>query len=106
MYQAYLTRSVQDIEVQRMQKGAAELKEILGFVAEDTEALAAAVEAASNRIPPLPPPVPKKRVITSTASRTSSRKGTTEREMEVGDFNLTSTIDVGAAGCSGLIHQV
>jgi hypothetical protein len=104
LYQTYLTRTVQDIEVQRLEKDAAEVKEILGFVADDTQALAAAIDATRNTIPPLPPlPGPKKQYRTSSSSR---KGGDSAGDIEVGEFNLTSTIDVGSTTYSGAFYSV
>ena len=100
-YQAYLTLTVQDIEVQRLEKGSAEVKEILGFVADDTQALVVAIDAAKNTIPPLLPMTGPRKL-----SRTTRRKSAAGGEMEVGEFTLTSTIDLGATACSGAFHQV
>mmetsp|Transcript_2479 Transcript_2479/g.5956 ORF Transcript_2479/g.5956 Transcript_2479/m.5956 type:complete len:368 (+) Transcript_2479:342-1445(+) len=98
-----LTRTSEDVESHRMIKESGEVTEILGFLAQKKTELKEAVNAASKKIPPLPP-AGSGRLMADSHVRMSSngnRKPSFKNdkvEIHPGAWDLTSAIDLGVIG--------
>jgi len=112
-YNAYLTSTMEDVEMQRINKEAEEVTEILDYLNEKKEILNQSVDSAKTKIPPLPPPGSRiMQVVTASKPRPrpSNCSGKSESnskydhidseiDINVGDsWNLTSAIDIGVTG--------
>mmetsp|Transcript_33322 Transcript_33322/g.33827 ORF Transcript_33322/g.33827 Transcript_33322/m.33827 type:complete len:111 (+) Transcript_33322:1136-1468(+) len=104
---------MEDVEMQRINKEAEEVTEILDYLNEKKEILNQSVDFAKTKIPPLPPPgsrimqvvtAPKPRPRPSnfgSKSESNSKYDHIDSEIDinVGDsWNLTSAIDIGVTG--------
>lgn len=112
-YNAYLTSTMEDVEMQRINKEAEEVTEILDYLNEKKDILNRAADSAKTKIPPLPPPgsrimqaaaAPRPRPRPNNGSSKSDRNSKydhidSEIDINVGDsWNLTSAIDIGITG--------
>jgi len=110
-YNVYLTNTMEDVEMQRINKEAEEVTEILDYLNEKKEILNQSVDYAKTKIPPLPPPGSRiMQVVTAPKPRPSNFSSKSESnskydhidseiDINVGDsWNLTSAIDIGVTG--------
>eukprot|EP00531_Pseudo-nitzschia_arenysensis_P000018 CAMPEP_0116125342 /NCGR_PEP_ID=MMETSP0329-20121206/5761_1 /TAXON_ID=697910 /ORGANISM="Pseudo-nitzschia arenysensis, Strain B593" /LENGTH=373 /DNA_ID=CAMNT_0003619379 /DNA_START=405 /DNA_END=1526 /DNA_ORIENTATION=+ len=100
-YNLLLTRTSEDVESHRIKKEAGEVTEILDFLAQKKAQLQEAVNAASKKIPPLPPAGSGRLEIRTIGSRKptiGSYKSDHKAEINPGAWDLTSAIDLGIIG--------
>lgn len=104
-YSRYLSNTVKDMEVHRVNRNGREVQELLEFLQQGRTTLDHAYSVAEKKIPPLPKhPSGGGRTFSGTSA--AYRRATTGASSETRQLHITSSIDIGLANSAFDMHMV